>query len=100
MKKKKFLTKLDELVAEAVKIINNYKGNKVVTLKTDEKAIDNDDAWIIIGGDGPIIRDKRDQRIREAYLKEGGEYPETMSSDSHILDDWDYETILEFADKL
>lgn len=100
MAKKKFITKINELVAEAIKEINNYNGSKVVTLKTGEKAIDNDDAWIIIGGDEPIIRDKRDQRIRETYLKEGEEYPETMSPDNYLIDDWDYETIFEFADRL
>ena len=95
-----FFGQLAEVANDAAIAISTYKGKKVKTLATGEKAIDNDDAWIIIGGDEPIIRDKREQRIRETYLKEGGMYDERESSDESILDAWDYDDICIFADEL
>jgi len=91
---------LAEVANSAAMAINSYDGEKVVTLATGEKAIDNDDAWMIIQGDEPIIRDKREQRIREAYKNEGSEYPEEKSSDYFILDKWSYEDICTYADEL
>lgn len=84
----------------AIIAINNYEGDKVVTLPTGEKALDLDDAWMIIGGDEPIVRDKREQRIREVYMKEGGEYPEEKSTDFFVLDSWSYDDICTYADEL
>lgn len=84
----------------AAMAINSYEGKKAVTLPTGEKAIDNDDAWIIIGEDEPIVRDKREQRIRETYKNEGKEYPEEESTDYFLLDKWEYEEICTYADEL
>ena len=100
MSKQSYTSRLAEVANSAIIDINNYKGKKAVTLPTGEKAIDNDDAWLIIGGAEPIIRDKREQRIRETYKKEGREYPERESSDYFILDKWEYEEICAYADKL
>ena len=84
----------------AAMAINSYEGKKAVTLPTGEKAINNDDAWIIIGEDEPIVRDKREQRIRETYKNEGKEYPEEESTDYFLLDKWEYEEICTYADEL
>ena len=92
--------KLSEVANDAVIAINIYDGEKVITLPTGEKAIDNDDAYIIIGGDEPIIRDKREQRVRETYLSEGREYPDTESHEEFMLDAWTYEQICGYADDL
>ena len=100
MSKHSYTSRLAEVANSAIIDINNYEGKKAVMLPTGEKAIDNDDAWLIIGGAEPILRDKREQRIREAYKHEGKEYPEIESSDYFILDKWEYEEICAFADKL
>lgn len=91
---------LAEIANKALMAINNYDGEKAVTLATGEKALDLDDAWMIIGGDEPIVRDKREQRIRETYMKEGGEYPEEHSTDFFVLDTWSYDDICSYADIL
>jgi hypothetical protein len=96
----KFYNRFATLVKDACAAINNYHGEKVVNLATGEKAINNDDAWIILGGDEPIIRDKREQRIRETYAKEGKKYPENQSSDKLLLDSFDYDELCVFADNL
>lgn len=98
--RKTYLDQLADVANNALYDINDYEGEKAVTLPTGERAIDNDDAWIIIGGDEPIVRDKREQRIREKYASEGREYPDNESTDFFILDKWDYESICEFADNL
>ena len=58
---------LDRLKRSALKVINDYRGPRTVTLPTGDIAIDNDDAWLLIGReDGvPVLRDKRDQRLIE-----------------------------------
>ena len=89
-----------EVANDAAIAINSYDGDKAVTLPTGEKAIDNDDAYIIINGDEPIIRDKREQRVRETYMNEGKEYPDTESHEEFMLDAWTYEDICVFADEL
>lgn len=96
-----FSAQLSEVANLAIGAIYGYDGEDVVTLPTGERAIDNDDAWIIIGGDDDVIvRDKREQRVREAYAKEGKEYDESESSDYYMDDKWSYEEICEFADNL
>ena len=92
--------KLSEVANDAAIAINTYDGEKAITLSTGEKAIDNDDAYIIIGGQEPIIRDKREQRVRETYLSEGREYPDTESHEEFMLDAWTYEQICGYADDL
>lgn len=92
--------KLSEVANDAAIAINIYDGEKAITLPTGEKAIDNDDAYIIIGGQEPIIRDKREQRVRETYLSEGREYPDTESHEEFMLDAWSYEEICGYADDL
>ena len=91
----KFYTKLNKVVREALNAINTYNGKKATTLPTGEKAIDNDDAWLIIGGEEPILRDKREQRLREK-----GKFNEEDSTDVYISDSWSYEDICVYADKL
>ena len=96
-----YIGQLEQVAESAAMAINNYDGDKVVILPSGEKAIDNDDAWILIGREeGAVVRDKREQRIRDTYRKEGLEYPEHESSDEVIINDWDYETICGFADIL
>lgn len=92
--------KLSEIANDAAIAINTYDGEKAITLPTGEKAIDNDDAYIIIGGQEPIIRDKREQRVRETYLSEGREYPDTESHEEFMLDAWSCEEICGYADDL
>ncbi len=48
----------------AIDIINNYSGSRLVTLGTGEKAIDNDDSYIVITPEGPKLRDKRSDNDR------------------------------------
>lgn len=96
-----FTSQLADVVFLALRAINDYDGEKAVTLPTGEKAIDNDDAWIIINReDEPICRDKREQRVRETYAKEGREYDDGNSTDCYLLDNWTYEDICDFADRL
>lgn len=100
MSKHSYTSRLAEVANSAIIDINNYEGEKAVTLPTGERAIDYDDAWLIIGGAEPILRDKREQRIRDFYKEKGKKYPETASADYFILDKWEYEEICAFADKL
>lgn len=98
-----FLDKLNKVRSEAIDYIRNYTGNKSVILPTGERAIDNDDAWIIIGDEEvgePYIRDKREQRLREKYKAKGIEFSEELSSDVYMLDNMDNEGLCMFADKL
>ncbi len=99
-----FKEKLETLKNEAVDFINNYRGPETVTLPTGETALDNDDAWIIIGGDTPIVRDKRDQRIREKYFNKKKPYPENSSfatpEDIEMQEEWDTDSIFELADRI
>jgi hypothetical protein len=94
---------MSDVAHEALDYIQNYDGEKAITLPTGEKAIDNDDAYVIIGDEEvgePYLRDKREQRIREVYKKEGKEFPDEANSDVYLLDAWDYFPVCEFADKL
>ena len=86
---------LANVANSAAMAINGYTGEKSIILPTGERAIDNDDAWLIIGGDEPILRDKREQRLREKGLLK-----EEDSTDFFILDKWDYEDICTYADCL
>ena len=94
--------RLAELVGEATIAINNYNGEKAITLPTGERALDNDDSLIIIGTPNgePIIRDKREQKIREVYMQEGKEYPEEHCTDVFLGDSWDEGEICSYADQL
>ena len=98
--KQTFYSRLAEVANDAALTIDSYNGRKAITLPTGEKAIDNDDAYIIIGAGEPIIRDKREQRVRETYMSEGKEYPDTESHEEYMLDAWDYDAICDFADGL
>jgi hypothetical protein len=95
-----YTSRLAGAACDAAIAINLYDGEKAITLPTGEKAIDNDDAYIIIGGQEPIIRDKREQRVRETYLSEGREYPDTESHEEFMLDAWSCEEICGYADDL
>lgn len=95
-----YTSRLAGVAVDATIAINLYDGEKAITLPTGEKAIDNDDAYIIIGGQEPIIRDKREQRVRETYLSEGREYPDTESHEEFMLDAWSCEEICGYADDL
>lgn len=95
-----YTSRLAGVACDAAIAINLYDGEKAITLPTGEKAIDNDDAYIIIGGQEPIIRDKREQRVRETYLSEGREYPDTESHEEFMLDAWSCEEICGYADDL
>ena len=98
-----FYGKLNNVARDALNAIQNYEGDKAITLATGEKAIDNDDAYIIIGDaeiGEPYIRDKREQRIRETYMKEGKEFPDERNSDVYLYDQWTYDDICSYADCL
>lgn len=90
MAKETFVAKLANVAWDANLSIMQYKGKRLKTLPTGEKAIDNDDAWIIIAGhedtdDEPVLRDKRAKDNR---------------NDVYLYEEWDYMTICEFADSL
>lgn len=93
-----YLGNLARTAYEAVKAINEYKGDKLVTLSTGEVAIDNDDAWVVVnvrdGFGEPFIRDKRAQRM----LDDGK--VSDIYEDVLLFDTWGYEEICEFADNL
>lgn len=78
-KQEPYSAALERLKREALKVINDYRGPRAVTLPTGDLAIDNDDAWLLIGrGDGiPVLRDKRDQRLIEKGMDPGeaDDYP-------------------------
>ena len=95
-----YTSRLAGVAVDATIAINLYDGEKAITLPTGERAIDNDDAYIIIGGQEPIIRDKREQRVRETYLSEGREYPDTESHEEFMLDAWSCKEICGYADDL
>lgn len=48
------------LLKQALGVINNYSGDKLVTLPSGEKAVDLDESWVIINKEGSFLRDKRD----------------------------------------
>ena len=98
-----FIEKLNKVRSEAIDYIQNYTGSKSIILPTGERAIDNDDAWIIIGDEEvgePYLRDKREQRLREKYKAEGIEFSEELSSDVYMLDNMENEELCMFADEL
>ena len=92
-----YLCKLTNLRVEVLEYINNYNGPKAVTLKTGEKAIDNDDAWIIIGREEklPLLRHKKEQRNLEA----GGK-PGEVFEDKQLDLGMDVTSLFILADKL
>lgn len=66
-----FKENYEALLKQALDAINNYNGNKAVALATGEKAIDFDDAWLILRGPkGPALRDKRDQRLLQKGMRD------------------------------
>jgi len=69
---KELSSRAEQLKFDTLKFINDPDGKPTVTLSTGEKAIDMDDAWLIIGKDAPelptapcrpFLRDKRIQFI-------------------------------------
>lgn len=94
---KNYQTRLTALKEEALTAINDYNGPKAKSLETGEKAIDMDDAWLIIGKETPILRDKREQHLRESFATENRSFPENRSSDFEIAAKWDAEQICTLA---
>ena len=81
-----------------LKKIDSYDGPKRIELKTAEKAVDWDDAYLIIGDGQPRLRDKRDQRLMEkdpAWAKET--FNEEMEK---YIEDFDVETVAEIVEKI
>lgn len=89
----------ENLLIEALSSINSYNGKNVVTLSTGEKALDFDDAWLLIGlkTGMPMIRDKRDQRILESVRGTEEAY---QFEDDRLVDNFEVSEICEIADKL
>jgi len=85
------------LLRDALEIINSYNGPKAVTLNTGEKAIDNDDAWLMLRQpDGmPVLRNKKEQRNREA-----GGAPGVVFDDTPMTKTFEDIEIFTLADSL
>lgn len=62
--KEDLLKRYDTLIGKALKTINAYTGPRAVILPTNERAIDFDDSWLIIGTTEPFLRNKKDQTRR------------------------------------
>ena len=94
-----FSTRHENLLIEALSSINSYDGKNAVILPTGEKAIDFDDAWLLIGlkTGMPMIRDKRDQRILESVRGTDEAY---QFEDDRLVDNFEVSEICEIADKL
>ena len=90
---KTFTQRRKELREEALKAIDSYDGPKAVTLATGDKALDWDDAWLIIGNGDPVIRHKKSQRAIEK-----GREPSWQ--DIRLGVGWDTISLCELADKL
>ena len=91
--KKNFTQRLKKLTEEALRAINDCNAQAI--LSTGEPAVDNDDAWIVIGrADGiPVLRNKKEQRrIDNGYEK--GYFPDEP------LSKWEPGDICALADKL
>lgn len=93
-----FKENYEALLKQALDAINNYDGEKAVTLATGEKAIDFDDAWLILRGPkGPALRDKRDQRL----LQKGMRDLKLVQEDDHpIVYVFEPAEIFDLADRL
>ena len=89
MAKTSFYGKLAKIAYDALLSLKDYNGEKLVTLPTGEKAIDNDDSWIIVSGhedtDEPVLRGKK---------------ATDNNGDELIFDIWSYEDICAYADNL
>jgi len=89
----------DKLKKDLIAFVNAPRGKKTVTLSTGEKALDADDAWLVIGrSDGqPIIRDKRDQRI---YDRLPTEMKPSGFNDTQLLSSWETGDIIRLLNSL
>jgi len=88
-----FAKRREALRADALKTIDTYNGKKAVTLPTGVRAIDMDDAWLLIGTGAPALRHKRDQRAIEKGLEPSWE-------DVPIGEKWSTGDLCELADRL
>jgi len=98
-----FRGRLQSLRLDVVRFINHFAEGGVVTLSTGEKAIDMDDAWLLIGrkgavwaGGSPFLRDKRDQHIKD----KDPDYVLPEPSESDKIYNWELERILDLAAKI
>lgn len=66
---KAFNNQTKTLLYKALGIINNYNGSKIQKLTSGEKAVDMDDAWVIIDKRGSRLRDKRVQKTYDPENK-------------------------------
>ena len=89
-----FSGSLKELLSQALQSINKHPVH--IVLPTGDRAIDFDDAWLLIDRpDGePVLRNKKEQRLIEAGEKPGT-YEDTKFSKVN-----DPEDICRLADKL
>ena len=91
--KETFTQRRKALRADALKAIDTYDGPKAVTLATGEKALDMDDAWLLIGTGAPALRHKKDQRAIEKGLEPSWE-------DVPIGERWSTGALCGLADRL
>lgn len=91
--KETFTQRRKTLRADALKAIDTYDGPKAVTLATGEKALDMDDAWLLIGKGCPTLRHKKDQRAIEKGREPSWE-------DVPLGDNWGTGALCDLADKL
>ncbi len=87
-----------------ISFINTTDGKNIITLSTGEKAIDMDDAWLVIGKiDGihtpagsPFLRDKREQWLKD----KNPDYNLPMPQSNDMLINWDTDRLMELALKM
>jgi len=99
-----YAERLSSVANEAAMVINAYKGKRVVHSPTGEDYIHcthkDNHVFVVIGGNEPIIRNCVEQKIREDYANRKVEFDDKFSTDTFMLDDWDYEEICSLADEL
>ena len=88
-----FAKRREALRADALRTIDTYDGPKTVPLPTGGKAIDMDDAWLLIGKGSPALRHKKDQRAIEKGREPSWE-------DVPLGDIWSTGALCDLADRL
>ena len=98
------LSRLNSVRADAIRLINEPAGKKIIHLTTGEKAIDMDDAWLIIGHEdgvltevgSPFLRDKRDQRLKD----KDADYVLPIPQRNDIIISWDTDRLMDLLQKI
>ena len=92
---KQYYNLYQNLLKDALQSIARYDGANCIVLATGERALDWDDAWLILDKwDVPSLRGKKDQRIFEKT----GQAP--ASDNDTPITTWEPFEIFELADRL